>query len=90
VRSSASDQCRRRNAFLPPRISQPRQSGGPSSLERINVDTTIQSKAITHAEDSRLHHKAIEVLVRQAKRAGLRLRQSSLRLAKQARLKVQR
>lgn len=62
----------------------------PSSLERINVDTTIQQKAIAHPLDSRLYHKAIEILVRQAKRAGLRLRQSYLRLAKQARLKVQR
>ena len=62
----------------------------PSSLERINVDTTIQPKAIAHPQDSRLYHKALEVLVRQAKRAGIRLRQSYLRLAKQARLKVQR
>ncbi len=62
----------------------------PSSLERINVDTTIQPKAIAHPLDSRLYHKALEVLVRQAKRAGIRLRQSYLRLAKQARLKVQR
>jgi len=62
----------------------------PSSLERINVDTTIQPKAIAHPLDSRLYHKALETLVRQAKRAGIRLRQSYLRLAKQARLKVQR
>ena len=62
----------------------------PSSLERINVDTTIQPKAIAHPLDSRLDHKALEVLVRQAKRAGIRLRQSYLRLAKQARLKAQR
>ena len=62
----------------------------PSSLERINVDTTIQPKAIAHPLDSRLYHKALEALVRQAKRAGIPLRQSYLRLAKQARLKVQR
>ena len=55
----------------------------PSSLERICIDTTIQPKAIAHPLDSRLYHKALEVLVRQAKRAGIRL-------AKQARLKVQR
>ena len=62
----------------------------PSSLERINVDTTIQPKAIAHPQDSRLYHMALEILVRQAKRAGIRLRQSYLHLAKQARLKVQR
>ena len=62
----------------------------PSSLERINVDTTIQPKAIVHPVDSRLYHKALEILVRQAKRAGIKLRQSYLRVGKQARLKVQR
>jgi len=62
----------------------------PSSQERINVDTTIQPKAIAHPQDSRLYHKALEVLMRQAKRADIRLRQSYLGLAKQARLKVQR
>ena len=45
-----------------------------SSLERINVETTIQPKAIVHPQDSRLYHKALEILVRQAKRAGIRLR----------------
>lgn len=69
----------------------------PLSLERINVDTTIQPKAIIHplAERgttvtfSRLYHKALDALVRQAKRAGIRIRQSYLRLAKQSCLKVQ-
>jgi IS5 family transposase len=28
----------------------------PSSLERINVDTSIQPKAIAHPLDSRLYH----------------------------------
>ena len=62
----------------------------PTSLERISVDTTVQPKAIAHPVDSRLYHKALEVLVRQAKRAGIRLRQSYLRLARRARHQVQR
>ena len=62
----------------------------PSSLERVSVDTTVQPKAIAHPLDSRLYHRALEVLVRQAKRAGLTLRQSYLRLAKRARHQVQR
>ena len=61
-----------------------------TSLEGISVDTTVQPKAIAHPLDSRLYHKALEVLVRHAKRAGLRLRQSYLRLAKRARHQVQR
>ena len=34
-----------------------------------------REKVIAHPQDSRLHHKALKVLVRQAKRAGIRLRQ---------------
>lgn len=62
----------------------------PSSLERVSVDTTVQPKAIAHPLDSRLYHRALEVLVRHAKRAGIQLRQSYLRLAKRARHQVQR
>lgn len=62
----------------------------PSSLERVSVDTTVQPKAIAHPLDSRLYHRALEILVRQAKRAGIRLRQSYLRLARRARHQVQR
>lgn len=55
-----------------------------SSLERITVDTTVQPKAIAHPTDSRLYLKAIKILVRQAKRHGIVLRQSHTRLAKAA------
>ena len=34
-----------------------------------------REKVIAHPQDSRLYHKALKVLVRQAKRAGIRLRQ---------------
>lgn len=54
----------------------------PSSLERISVDTTVQPKAIAHPTDSRLYLKAIQILVHQAKRHGIVLRQSHTRLAK--------
>ena len=62
----------------------------PSSLERVSVDTTVQPKAIAHPLDSRLYHKVLEVLVRHAQRAGIKLRQSYVRLAKQARHRTQR
>lgn len=56
----------------------------PSSLERVSVDTTVQPKAIAHPTDSRLYWKALQTLVRQAKRHGIALRQSHTRLAKAA------
>jgi IS5 family transposase len=62
----------------------------PSSLQRLSVDTTVQPKAIAHPTDSRLYHKALEVLVRQAKRAGITLRQAHTRLAKTAAIKAGR
>jgi IS5 family transposase len=54
------------------------------SLERISVDTTVQSKAIAHPLDSRLYHRGREILVRLAKRHGVPLRQSYARLGKKA------
>ena len=62
----------------------------PSSLERVTVDTTVQEKAIAHPTDSRLYLKALQALVRQAKRAGIKLRQSHTRLAKKASTKAGR
>ncbi|MBK1667579.1 hypothetical protein CKO28_05975 [Rhodovibrio sodomensis] len=58
-----------------------------SSLQRLSVDTTVQPKAVAHPTDSRLYHKALEVLVRQAKRAGITLHQAARRLAKTAAIK---
>ena len=62
----------------------------PSSLERVTVDTTVQPKAIAHPTDSRLYLKALLTLVGQAKKAGVKLRQSHTRLAKRAAVKVGR
>ena len=52
-------------------------------LERVNVDTTVQEKAIAFPTDARLYHKARRALVRAAKRAGIKLRQSYERIGKQ-------
>jgi transposase, IS5 family len=62
----------------------------PSSLERVSVDTTVQPKAIAHPTDSRLYWKALQSLVRQAKRHGIALRQSHTRLAKAAMVRAGR
>ena len=53
-------------------------------LERVAVDTTVQPKAVAHPTDARLMHKALEKLVALAKRNGVPLRQSYVRLAKRA------
>jgi transposase, IS5 family len=53
-------------------------------LRRVTVDTTVQPKAVTHPTDSKLLHRGIEILARLARRHGLRLRQSYLRVAKRA------
>jgi IS5 family transposase len=54
------------------------------SFGRVNVDTTVQEKAIAKPHDSRLYHRGREILVRLAQRHGLPLRQSYERLGKRA------
>jgi Transposase domain (DUF772) len=53
-------------------------------LKRVTVDTTVQPKAITFPTDAKLVHAAIKGLNRLAREHGVRLRQSYLRIAKQA------
>ena len=53
-------------------------------IKRVNVDTTVQEKAIAFPTDSGLYHKAIETLVREAKARGVKLRQSYVRVGKRA------
>jgi transposase, IS5 family len=59
-------------------------------LERVAVDTTVQPKAIAHPTDARLMHRALVKLVALARREGVRLRQSYLRVAKRAAIMVGR
>ena len=47
-----------------------------TEFERVIVDTTVQSKAITHPTDSRLLEVAREKVARLAKRAGIQLKQT--------------
>ena len=53
-------------------------------LARVTVDTTVQPKNITFPTDAKLLHAAIKGLNRLARHHGVRLRQSYLRVAKQA------
>ena len=53
-------------------------------LKRVTVDTTVQPKTITFPTDAKLLHAAIRGLNRLARKHGVRLRQSYLRIAKRA------
>jgi IS5 family transposase len=55
-----------------------------SEIKRVNVDTTVQEKAIAFPTDARLYHKARRALVRAARSAGINLRQSYARVGKHA------
>ena len=56
----------------------------PRDLVRVTVDTTVQPKNITFPTDAKLVHAAIKGLNRLARQHRVTLRQSYLRLAKQA------
>jgi transposase, IS5 family len=62
----------------------------PQDLTKIAVDTAVMDKAITHPTDAKLHYTAIKCLGGLAKAAGVELRQSYVRVAKQALIRVQR
>ena len=67
--------------------------GGALSVratEAVAVDTTVQEKAIAHPTEHGLLLTAIEQLGRQAKKTGLRLRQSYVRVARRAAMKTGR
>jgi IS5 family transposase len=60
------------------------------ATEAVAVDTTVQEQAIAHRTEHGLLLAAIEQVGRQAKKAGLRLRQSYLRVARHAAMKTGR
>jgi IS5 family transposase len=55
-----------------------------SEIKRVNVETSVQEKAIAFPTDARLYHKARRALVRASTGAGIFLRQTYVRLGKQA------
>ena len=48
----------------------------PTQLQRINVDTTVQTKAVRYPTDARLYHRCRARLVKAARAAGLNIKQS--------------
>jgi IS5 family transposase len=64
--------------------AQRQQALKASEIRRVNVDTTVQEKAVAFPTDARLYQKARCVLVREAQRVGIELRQSYWRVGKRA------
>jgi transposase, IS5 family len=62
----------------------------PSAMERIIVDTTVQTKAIAYPTDGHLMLRAVERLAALARREGVALRQSFARVARHARREAAR
>jgi len=62
----------------------------PADLNRVIIDTTVQPKNVMFPTDARLLNRAREILVRLAKRHGVKLRQSYARVGKFALIKHQR
>ena len=62
----------------------------PAQLSEVIVDTTVQPKNVMFPTDARLLNRAREILVRLAKRHGVKLRQSYVRVGKFALIKHQR
>jgi transposase, IS5 family len=60
----------------------------PAELERVIVDTTVQSKAIAHPVDSRLLEIARHKVVAAARRAGIALKQTYAQEGKTLRRKA--
>jgi IS5 family transposase len=53
-------------------------------FEQLNVDTTVEEKAISFPTDAKLYCKMLEVLVEQANKKGITLRQSYKFVSKKA------
>ncbi|MBC8270151.1 MAG: IS5 family transposase [Rhodospirillaceae bacterium] len=62
----------------------------PSDFTRAVIDTTVAEKDVAFPTDAKLIHKARERLVKQAKRSGIKLRQSYVRVGKHALIAHQR
>ena len=62
----------------------------PADFTRVIVDTTVAEKDVAFPTDAKLIHKARERLVKQARRAGIKLRQSYTRVGKTALIAHQR
>jgi transposase, IS5 family len=79
-------------ALIAETLAAARRAGGvePPQMRRLTIDTTAQTKAVAHPTDSHLLLRAIEWLNGTAKKQGVAVRQSYLRVARHARREVGR
>ena len=61
-----------------------------NDLKQVTVDTTVQEKAVTFPTDAKLLNRVRERLVKKARKVGLKLRQSYVRVGPKRLLKVNR
>jgi IS5 family transposase len=61
-----------------------------NDLKKVNIDATVQEKAISFPTDSRLYYKLLRRLVKLAPERGIELRQSYVRKSKEALIKQSR
>ena len=54
----------------------------PAQLCHVNVDTTVQTKAVRFPTDARLYDRTRERLVKAARKAGLKIKQSYERVGR--------
>ncbi len=54
----------------------------PSQLTHVNVDTTVQTKAVRYPADARLYDRARQRLVQEARKEGLTIKQSYQRVGR--------
>jgi transposase, IS5 family len=82
----------RLQALLQESLAAATRSGAikPADLARAVVDTTVQPKNVTFPTDAKLVNRAREKLVTLAKKLGVELRQSYVRVGKLALIKHQR
>jgi IS5 family transposase len=82
----------RLQALLQESLAAATRSGAikPADLARAIVDTTVQPKNVTFPTDAKLVNRAREKLVTLAKKLGVELRQSYVRVGKLALIKHQR
>ena len=55
----------------------------PKEVNRVNVDTTVQEKAVAYPTDARNYNKGRKLLVKIAKKRGIELRQSYARVGEE-------
>jgi IS5 family transposase len=58
------------------------QVSTPGQIERVNVDTTMQTKAVRFPTDARLYDRARERLVKTARKQVLSIKQSYERVGR--------